>query len=474
MPFGGEAAASSPPPPSSSSLSSLLASLSSHCLCLQAPALGWRSCSTARSPHRRGRLLVGPLACILPGVFRSGFLGPSSGLFTGLVRFVTGLGSPRSGGVRWWENKDLGFALVSVGVGDANNGGSAGKETGKVLESSDQVGQRLSLKSIGNGWLYHSAVAKLHKLISINDLKVQMTEMGLDNIDVKAMGERSVILTCTSREGMEKMIKEKCLQRWFSDYKPWDGQVVCAERFVWLCYHGMPLIGWSNTSFKSIGELWGSFISTDESTLKMSSFAEAKILIATNIFKEIDEWITVEVVIGAILLVGASYLEAKSRASLSSQAMVWWSVLFKPCSVLDSLLLGPDQRRAEEEDEDDEADISVSGSETNGSSSGVELLVQQGSGIHCVSVSGGDDSRLKEANLDGDNQLVADSEFDGAEIATKDTTKPLGDIGAILVSRMLIPRDNSNHPSALNREKAIKPSMWSLRIPMLHMHPPIK
>ncbi|KAG5520543.1 hypothetical protein RHGRI_033201 [Rhododendron griersonianum] len=42
------------------------------------------------------------------------------------------------------------------------------------------------------------------------------------------------------------------------------------------------------------------------------------------------------------------------------------------------------------------------------------------------------------------------------------------------VSRTLIPCDSNNHPSALNREKAIKPSMWSLRIPMLHMHPPTK
>ncbi|KAI8526055.1 hypothetical protein RHMOL_Rhmol13G0279000 [Rhododendron molle] len=47
--------------------------------------------------------------------------------------------------------------------------------------------------------------------------------------------------------------------------------------------------------FAENGELWGSFISTDESTMKMSSFAEAKILIATNIVKEIDEWIIVEV-----------------------------------------------------------------------------------------------------------------------------------------------------------------------------------
>ncbi|KAI8543848.1 hypothetical protein RHMOL_Rhmol08G0251200 [Rhododendron molle] len=94
---------------------------------------------------------------------------------------------------------------------------------------------------------------------------------------------------------MEKLIEEKCFQRWFYESKSWNGQAACTERFVWLCCYGMPLNGWSNNFFKSIGESWGSFISTDESTMKMSSFAEAKILIATNIFKEIDEWIIVEV-----------------------------------------------------------------------------------------------------------------------------------------------------------------------------------
>ncbi|KAI8543847.1 hypothetical protein RHMOL_Rhmol08G0251200 [Rhododendron molle] len=151
--------------------------------------------------------------------------------------------------------------------------------------------------STSNGlkWVaYRNVVAKLYKLISINDLKVQMAGMGLDNIDIKAIGGRSVILTCSSRE-MEKLIEEKCFQRWFYESKSWNGQAACTERFVWLCCYGMPLNGWSNNFFKSIGESWGSFISTDESTMKMSSFAEAKILIATNIFKEIDEWIIVEV-----------------------------------------------------------------------------------------------------------------------------------------------------------------------------------
>lgn len=34
-----------------------------------------------------------------------------------------------------------------------------------------------------------------------------------------------MILTYFSRDEMEKMVKERCLQRWFSETNPWDGQV---------------------------------------------------------------------------------------------------------------------------------------------------------------------------------------------------------------------------------------------------------
>lgn len=106
---------------------------------------------------------------------------------------------------------------------------------------------KFCLKSDGNGWLYRTTVAKLHKWISIEELKAQMAiRMGVDNILVRAMGERSVILTCINKEEMENLIEVNCLQRWFSEVKPWKGQATCIERFVWLCCYGFPLNGWSN------------------------------------------------------------------------------------------------------------------------------------------------------------------------------------------------------------------------------------
>ncbi|KAI8527296.1 hypothetical protein RHMOL_Rhmol12G0064100 [Rhododendron molle] len=171
-----------------------------------------------------------------------------------------------------------------------------GKGNDKRMQEGSFKGERkLCLKSDGNGWLYRSAVAKLHKLISIEELKAQMARMGVDNIMVRAMGGRSVILTCNNKEEMENLIKVNCLQRWFSEVKPWEGQATCIERFVWLCCYGFPLNGWSNNSFKAIGELWGTFICTDESTLRLTSFAMAKVLVATSVFDEIDEWINIQI-----------------------------------------------------------------------------------------------------------------------------------------------------------------------------------
>ncbi|KAF7153398.1 hypothetical protein RHSIM_Rhsim01G0047800 [Rhododendron simsii] len=133
-----------------------------------------------------------------------------------------------------------------------------GKGNDKRMEDgSVQEERKLCLKAEGNGWLYRSAVAKLHKLISIDELKVQMARMGVNNVLVRAMGGRSVILTCNNNEELENLLKVNCLQRWFSEIKSWEGQAACIERFVWLCCYGIPLNGWSNTSFKAIGELWG-------------------------------------------------------------------------------------------------------------------------------------------------------------------------------------------------------------------------
>ncbi|KAF7152347.1 hypothetical protein RHSIM_Rhsim01G0053100 [Rhododendron simsii] len=155
------------------------------------------------------------------------------------------------------EISTKGNAAGSASYVNAVKGVLGGKGNDKRMEDgSVQEERKLCLKAEGNGWLYRSAVAKLHRLISIDELKVQMARMGVNNVLVRAMGGRSVILTCNNNEELENLLKVNCLQRWFSEIKSWEGQAACIERFVWLCCYGIPLNGWSNTSFKAIGELW--------------------------------------------------------------------------------------------------------------------------------------------------------------------------------------------------------------------------
>ncbi|KAF7123922.1 hypothetical protein RHSIM_Rhsim12G0049400 [Rhododendron simsii] len=154
------------------------------------------------------------------------------------------------------EISTKGNVAGSASYVNAVKGVLGGKGNDKRMEDgSVQEERKLCLKAEGNGWLYRSAVAKLHRLISIDELKVQMAGMGVDNVLVRAMGGRSVILTCNNNEELENLLKVNCLQRWFSEIKAWEGQATCIERFVWLCCYGIPLNGWSNTSFKAIGEL---------------------------------------------------------------------------------------------------------------------------------------------------------------------------------------------------------------------------
>lgn len=93
------------------------------------------------------------------------------------------------------SGKPTGFTSYA----NALKGVLGGKDNYKRMkEGSIQEERKLCLNAEGNGWLYHGAVAKLNRLISIDKLKVQMAGMAVDNILIRAMGGRSIILTCNS------------------------------------------------------------------------------------------------------------------------------------------------------------------------------------------------------------------------------------------------------------------------------------
>ncbi|KAG5524364.1 hypothetical protein RHGRI_031132 [Rhododendron griersonianum] len=147
------------------------------------------------------------------------------------------------------------------------------------------------VNSIGNGGLYRSAVAVMHKVVSMSTLKSNFSLESDTETLFRTMGGRSVLITFQSQEARDLLIKDPWMNLWFDEVKPWNGEPASFERFVWLKCQGIPLNAWNAQTFKQIGEVWGYFIAMDEATLKDFSFAKGMVLIATEEKQKIDRWI---------------------------------------------------------------------------------------------------------------------------------------------------------------------------------------
>ncbi|KAH7859407.1 hypothetical protein Vadar_000700 [Vaccinium darrowii] len=146
-----------------------------------------------------------------------------------------------------------------------------------------------------NECLHRSATATLLKMVSLSKIIEDLRKNNYDNVQLRHMGGRFVLLTCANKDIRDKLVQEKWFQKWFGDVKKWNGEAASIERFAWVDLVGLPLDVWSLKTFKSIGELWGHFISASNDTLSDSSFSKASMLVATNAKNKIDEWIWVEV-----------------------------------------------------------------------------------------------------------------------------------------------------------------------------------
>lgn len=132
----------------------------------------------------------------------------------------------------------------------------------------------LHVKPSGNGWLYRSAVAVMHRVVSMKTLKESFGPDTNRVVQFRSLGGRYVLITFQSAEVRDSIIEGQWMKLWFDNVKPWRGEPASLERFVWLSCKGLPLNAWNAQTFKSIAELWGCFIMVDEQTLKDLSFAE--------------------------------------------------------------------------------------------------------------------------------------------------------------------------------------------------------
>ncbi|XP_058180116.1 uncharacterized protein LOC131298656 [Rhododendron vialii] len=169
------------------------------------------------------------------------------------------------------------------GVPESSKQGGNRRETIK-----EDKGRTINILAEGNGWLNRSAVGKLRRLISIQDLERILKMEKLESVQFKPMGGRYAIMTFSSDDRRNEALQGKWLELWFEEVSPWNGEAAKKERFVWLACNGMPLNDWNVQSFKAIGSTWGCFIEVDNGTLKEVSYAKGRVLIATENSNKIE------------------------------------------------------------------------------------------------------------------------------------------------------------------------------------------
>ncbi|KAI8525690.1 hypothetical protein RHMOL_Rhmol13G0248900 [Rhododendron molle] len=151
------------------------------------------------------------------------------------------------------------------------------------------------VKPSGNGWLYRSTVAVMRRVVSMPYLQESFNLESNRVAQFRSLGGRYVLITFQSQEARDASLESQWMRIWFENVKPWRGEPASLERFVWLSVKGLPLSAWTAHTFKLIAELWGCFIMVDENTLKECSFAEGKVLVATEEKSLIERWIQLEI-----------------------------------------------------------------------------------------------------------------------------------------------------------------------------------
>ncbi|KAH7845501.1 hypothetical protein Vadar_002929 [Vaccinium darrowii] len=167
-----------------------------------------------------------------------------------------------------------------------------------VIEAKGMIKENvitLRMQAEETDWLSTSAVAKSHLDVVVDDLAKNLNLEVMLKVQVRSLGGRNFLLTFPTTEDRNKMVQDNNFGRWFSSLQPWIGEAAGVERLAWLSCYGVPLNAWGQNLFKSIGNIWGSFIRIDANTSQHSSFDKGRILIATEAKSKMDSWINVDI-----------------------------------------------------------------------------------------------------------------------------------------------------------------------------------
>lgn len=72
----------------------------------------------------------------------------------------------------------------------------------------------------------------MRRLISAHELEEVFAEESIENVRVKSMGRRFVVVTFPNEEMRNEILKMRGLEIWFEELKPRNGEQASDERFV--------------------------------------------------------------------------------------------------------------------------------------------------------------------------------------------------------------------------------------------------
>ncbi|GKV32059.1 hypothetical protein SLEP1_g40691 [Rubroshorea leprosula] len=146
-------------------------------------------------------------------------------------------------------------------------------------------------------WLEGCYVGTARSVEIVPVIQERLYMEGLFSVKVRAMGGRMVLLDGEDKEELKDLMESAAewLSQWFDEILPWTSTMVASDRFVWLKIMGVPLKAWGDNFFSTIANLWGKFISLDDSTRFKKRFDVARVLISTTQLSIISRLLRIKV-----------------------------------------------------------------------------------------------------------------------------------------------------------------------------------
>ncbi|GAB2279650.1 hypothetical protein Dimus_014294 [Dionaea muscipula] len=141
------------------------------------------------------------------------------------------------------------------------------------------------VETIGNGWLYRSAIATFGDYRYPEAMFDSFMEEKEEDVLVRRMRRSKVLLTFPSETRMNVFIEDHNNggKPMFVIVKPWSvSEEYTFGREVWISCYGVPVHAWNVGTFTAIGQLWGEVLCIEKDTAKCVRCNVGKVKVYTQ------------------------------------------------------------------------------------------------------------------------------------------------------------------------------------------------